>query len=230
MRDRRNIIDMAFSNVVRALGVLGAVGLVSVLVVGCGKSDTGESAATDSTGAHSGAMAGDMAAGAESPVKRGEYLVTVSGCNDCHTPWKMGENGPEPDMSRMLSGHPEGMQMPTPKLEMPWMAAGAATMTAWAGPWGTSYTMNLTPDSVTGIGSWTEDIFIKTLRTGKHWGTSRPIMPPMPWQNLAKMTDDDLKAMFAYLHSIPPIKNKVPDYQPPAGSAMGGGTDTTQHM
>ena len=40
-------------------------------------------------------------------LERGKYLVTVGGCNDCHTPLKMGAKGPEPDMSRMLSGHPD---------------------------------------------------------------------------------------------------------------------------
>jgi mono/diheme cytochrome c family protein len=156
----------------------------------------------------------------EDPVKRGEYLVLVGGCNDCHTPLKMGPNGqPEPDMSRMLSGHPEQLKMsPAPKLEGTWMAAGAVTMTAWHGPWGTSYTYNLTPDSVTGTGTWTEEMFINTLRSGKHWGTSRPIMPPMPWFNLAKMTDQDLKAIYAYLRTIPPIHNQVPAYEPPAGA------------
>lgn len=157
-------------------------------------------------------------------VKRGEYLVSVVGsCNDCHTPWKMGEHGPEPDMTRMLSGSPEGMVLKAPKLEMPWMAAGAATMTAWAGPWGISYTHNLTPDS-TGLGKWDETTFKLALRSGKHIGNGRPIMPPMPWQTIGKMTDDDLHAVWMYLRSIPPVKNTPPEYQPPVGAptAMSG--------
>jgi hypothetical protein len=150
-------------------------------------------------------------------VGGGRYLVTVMGCNDCHTPFKMGKNGPEPDMTRMLSGHPEGMKMPSPpKLEMPWGMAGSATNTAWAGPWGISYTSNLTPDQNTGIGIWTEDMFIRAMRSGKHMGTSRTILPPMPWPWYGKMRDEDLKAMFAYLKSIPPIHNRVPDPEPPA--------------
>ncbi len=137
------------------------------------------------------------------PRGRGPYLVTVMACNDCHTPFKMGKTGPEPDMSRMLSGHPEGMKVPPPpKLEGGWMMAGSATNTAWAGPWGVSYTSNLTPDQNTGIGIWTEDMFIKAMRTGKHMGTSRTI----------------LQAIFAYLKSIPPIHNRVPDPEPPAGT------------
>jgi hypothetical protein len=150
-------------------------------------------------------------------IERGKYLVTIMACNDCHTPFKMGPNGPEPDMSRMLSGHPEQMKMPPPPKPVgPWIAAGAATNTAWAGPWGISYTSNLTPDQNTGLGIWTEDMFLKAMRTGKHMGTSRDIQPPMPWPWIGKATDEDLKAIFAYLRSIPPIVNHVPDYQPPS--------------
>ena len=150
-------------------------------------------------------------------IARGEYLVTVGGCADCHTPLKMGANGPEPDMSRWLSGHPQQLKMPpAPKLEQgPWVWMGAGTNTAFAGPWGVSYAMNLTPDELTGIGIWTEEMFIKTLRTGKHWGEGRPIQPPMPWQNFSRMTDEDLKSVYAYLRSIPPVRNLVPDYQEP---------------
>ena len=93
----------------------------------------------------------------------------------------------------------------------PWAWSGAVTNTAFAGPWGISYAFNLTPDKNTGIGIWTEDIFIKTIRNGRHWGVARPILPPMPWQNIREMTDEDLRAVFAYLRSIPPVNNKVPD-------------------
>lgn len=148
-------------------------------------------------------------------LERGRYLVTIGTCNDCHTPFKMGPNGPEPDMSRMLSGHPQELQMPpVPPAQGPWNWMGAATNTAFAGPWGVSYAPNLTPDENTGIGVWTEEIFIKTLRTGRHWGQARPILPPMPWQNYAQMTDDDLKAIYAYLRSVPPVVNSVPDSVP----------------
>jgi hypothetical protein len=152
-----------------------------------------------------------------SPVERGKYLVTVAACNDCHTPWKLGEKGPEPDMARMLSGHPEGMKLPPPPAlpPGPWGFTGALTMTAWAGPWGISYTANLTPDPETGLGALSEQNFIKAMRTGKHLGAGRDILPPMPWDWYGKMTDDDLRAIFAYLKTIPPIKNKVPDPVPP---------------
>ena len=156
----------------------------------------------------------------EEIVARGKYLVTVVGCNDCHTPLKMGPNGPEPDMARMLSGHPEGMKLPAPpKLSMDgWGMAGAVTNTAWAGPWGISYTANLTPDQNTGLGICDEAMFIKALRTGRHMGDGRPIQPPMPWPWFSQMTDDDLKAIYAYLRTIPPIVNHVPEYEEPPAS------------
>lgn len=144
-------------------------------------------------------------------VERGNYLVRTSACHDCHTPWKLGPNGPEPDMSRALSGHPQDLELPPPPQPVgPWIAAFAATNTAWAGPWGISYTANLTSDELTGIGAWTEDIFVNAIRTGRHWGQSRPILPPMPWQVYRQMTDDDLRAIFAYLKTVPPVRNQVP--------------------
>jgi hypothetical protein len=153
---------------------------------------------------------------------RGEYLVSIAGCHDCHTPWKMGAMGPEPDMTRPLSGHPAEVIMPPPP-DMPmtglWLWAGSATNTAFAGPWGVSYAFNLTPDQNTGLGIWTEDMFVNAIRTGRHMGTARPILPPMPWPVYNNMTDDDLKSVFAYLKSIPAISNRVPDpviVEPPA--------------
>ena len=150
-------------------------------------------------------------------VARGRYLVTIGGCNDCHTPFKMGENGPEPDMDRMLSGHPEEVVITSaPALESgPFNWAGAATNTAFAGPWGVSFARNLTPDENTGIGAWDETIFMNTIRNGRHWGVARPILPPMPWFNYRQMTDEDLKAVFTYLRSIPPIHNRIPEPLPP---------------
>ena len=146
-----------------------------------------------------------------SPVERGKYLVNTSACHDCHTPMKMGPNGPEPDMSRMLSGHPEQVKIGAPpKLAAGWLAAANDTFTAWSGPWGISFTANLTPDP-SGLAAWNEDMFIKAIREGKHMGVSRPILPPMPWPVYRNFTDADLKAIFAYLKSIPPVSNHVPD-------------------
>ena len=86
----------------------------------------------------------------------------------------------------------------------------AATNTAFAGPWGVSFTANLTPDPETGLGKWTEEMFIATMRTGRHQGKGRPVLPPMPVQILAALDDEDIKSVFAYLQSLPPVKNRVP--------------------
>ncbi len=156
---------------------------------------------------------------AAAAVERGRYLVQVGACNDCHTPLKLGLNGPEPDMSRALSGHPEEFEVgPPPALgDGGWLWAGTSSNTAFAGPWGVSYAANLTPDSETGMGMWTEDMFIKAIREGKMMGGGRQIMPPMPWPAYRNMTDDDLKSIFAYLRSLQPIVNHVPEYQAPPG-------------
>ena len=145
-------------------------------------------------------------------IKRGELLVTVGGCVDCHTPFKMGANGPEKDMDRGLSGHPEDLKLtPPPRLNAEWNWAGSATMTAFVGPWGVTYAANLTPDRETGIGAWKEKDFVQAMRTGKHLGATRPILPPMPWQALSRLPETDLRAIYAYLMAQPAVKNKVPD-------------------
>jgi len=143
-------------------------------------------------------------------VARGKYLVAFGGCNDCHTPLKLTDKGPVPDMARMLAGHPHDTKLPVPDLRPgPWFAATAG-MTAWAGPWGITYAANLTPDTNTGLGIWTEDMFLKAMHTGRHMGAGRQILPPMPWQNLAGLDESDLKAIYAYLRTIPAIRNQVP--------------------
>jgi len=117
-------------------------------------------------------------------IKRGEYLVGFGGCNDCHTPKHMTPKGPEPDPGRLLSGHPAGAKLPA----IPdgiigpdkWGSITNNDLTAWAGSWGVSFASNITPDKNTGLGSWTDEMFIKTMRTGKHLGVGRDILPPMP--------------------------------------------------
>ena len=153
-------------------------------------------------------------------LERGAYLVRTMGCNDCHTPWKMGPNGPEQDMTRALTGHPQDLEMPPPPAlpPGPWISVGAATNTAFAGPWGVSFTMNLTPDTETGLGSWTEEMFIQTMKTGRHEGKGRPLKPPMPWFIVGALNDEDIKSLFAYLQSLPPVRNRVPQpIDPPEG-------------
>jgi mono/diheme cytochrome c family protein len=173
---------------------------------------TAIAAAVMTVGALGSIGAKDPAGDGGARVERGRYLVASIGCDDCHTPKKIGPNGPEPDLTRILSGHPEGTTLPpAPAANGPWVAAASADFTAWSGPWGVSYAMNLTPDQNTGIGIWTEEMFLSALRTGRHMGVSRPILPPMPWQAFRNLSDDDLKAIFSYLRSIPPVHNRVPD-------------------
>jgi cytochrome c553 len=144
-------------------------------------------------------------------IERGAHLVRTMGCNDCHTPWRVGPQGPEPDMSRALTGHPQDMHMPPPPPATgAWTWHAAATNTAFAGPWGVSFTANLTPDPETGLGKWTEEMFIATMRTRRHQGKGRPLLPPMPAQIIAALDDEDIRSLFAYLQSLPPVKNRVP--------------------
>jgi hypothetical protein len=152
--------------------------------------------------------------GKEDPVKRGGYLVMVGGCNDCHTPMKMSPMGPMPDMERFLSGHPEGQLDPAGTPAKTDLALSGPDLTSWKLPFGIVYVRNLTPDK-TGLGEWTEAQFIKTMRTGKHQGEARALLPPMPWYNYGGMTDEDLKAVWAFLRTVKPIKNTVPDPKVP---------------
>lgn len=146
-------------------------------------------------------------------VQRGAYLVMMGGCGDCHSPKIFTERGPEPDPERMLSGHPEDSRLPELELDRitpdGWLLF-SNDLTASVGPWGISFSANLTSDEETGIGRWTEAAFIATMRTGLHWGVGPPLLPPMPWQSLAAASDEDLKAIFAYLRSTKPVHNAVP--------------------
>jgi len=100
----------------------------------------------------------------------------------------------------------------------PWLVTVAATNTAWSGPWGVSYTANLTPDAETGLGKWTLRDFMATLRTGRHMGRGRLILPPMPIPMYKHFTDSDMDAIFTYLRSIPPVQNRVPEPLPPVAT------------
>jgi cytochrome c2 len=154
----------------------------------------------------------------DSLIKKGEYIVLTSGCNDCHTPKKMGQHGPELDEALLFSGHPA--QMPLPKIDpaavKDWVLFNQ-NLTAFAGPWGVSFAANISSDA-TGIGNWTEEQFFRALREGKSKGLEggRSLMPPMPWESFGKKSDEDLRAIFAYLKSTKPVKNLVPAYIPPA--------------
>jgi len=148
-------------------------------------------------------------------VERGRYLVASAGCGDCHTPLKMGAAGPEPDLARMLSGHPEGLQMPpAPALPAgPWAVIVSATNTAWSGPWGMSFTANLTPDPETGLGRWSERDFVQTIRSGRHMGKGRPLLPPMP------ITVADTVPWFR-MESVPELPALLATSTPPVGPRL----------
>lgn len=200
----------------RLLQLLFAATMVSGLIA-CNSARTGDAPAGQS------ASQSAAPANAQTAAERGKYLVTAAGCNDCHSPKKYGPQGPEVDTSRMLSGHPEDKKIANafaPAKGSPWGIATNDDFTAWSGPWGVSFAANLTPDTNTGLrsGVWTEEVFIKALRTGKHMGTSRDILPPMPWQDFRQLTDDDLRAIWTYLGTIPAVANHVPDPIPPAGA------------
>ncbi|WMI69049.1 diheme cytochrome c-553 [Mangrovimonas sp. YM274] len=149
----------------------------------------------------------------ESVIEKGKYLVGIMGCNDCHSPKRMGPKGPEIIPELLLSGYPS--DRPVAKFESPMIKEGFAMfypdLTAGAGPWGISFAANLTPDD-TGIGSWSETQFKKALKEGKFKGmdNGRMLLPPMPWTNYADLKDEDLHAMFMYLKSIQPVENVVP--------------------
>lgn len=146
-------------------------------------------------------------------VKKGEYLVSIVGCDDCHSPKRMGEHGPEIIPELRLSGYPSTrpiQKADSNVIKQGWVLMGP-DLTSAVGPWGVSFAANLTSD-VTGIGNWKEENFIKSIREGKLKGLdgSRPLLPPMPWFVYKNMTDDDLKAIFAYLKTVKPVDNVVP--------------------
>ena len=169
-------------------------------------------AAGTPAGPTAGAQQAAPSAADSARVARGAYLVRTMGCHDCHTPHVAGPHGVAPDMRRALTGHPADVKLPPPPTlpPGPWVVVASATNTAWAGPWGVSFTANLTPDPETGLGRWTEETFIATMKTGRHQGKGRPVLPPMPVSMLAALSDADIRALFAYLQSLPPVHNRVP--------------------
>ncbi|MEO8766717.1 MAG: diheme cytochrome c-553 [Ginsengibacter sp.] len=196
-----------------AIFIITITGIIFIFSKCSDNKSNGAGGNTDSAAASNAAYGGY-----ESQVKYGEHLTIISGCGDCHTPKKMTPTGPQPDMSLLLSGHPS--KLPPPDVDRKEMESkGLAVtndLTAWVGPWGISYAANLTSDS-TGIGTWTESQFILCLREGRSKGLAgnRQLLPPMPWQNFKLMTDDELKAIFAYLKSSNPVKNSVPGAEIP---------------
>jgi hypothetical protein len=151
-------------------------------------------------------------------VGRGKYLVEIMGCHDCHSPKQMGPNGPYLDPERILSGYPADRPLPPQPVSHEGWALLNMDLTAAVGPWGTTFAANITSDE-SGIGNWTEEQFERALKKGLYKGSegSRPLLPPMPWQNYVNMSKEDVSAVFAYLKSTKPVANVVPAPIPPAG-------------
>jgi hypothetical protein len=150
------------------------------------------------------------------PIKRGAYLVLVGGCDDCHTPMRTTPQGPRMEWSRRMAGHAPPSREPAGTLGKGDLVLSGSDFTSYRADYGTVFARNLTPHK-SGLGDWTEAQFIKTLRIGRHQGEGRPVLPPMPWDRFGRMTDEDLKALFAYLRSLPPIDNTPPEPKvPPA--------------
>ena len=198
--------------------ILGAGLLLSAMYIsGCSGTQS-EAAAADTT-----AVAEEKPnyGGYASQVEHGRHLVTVGGCNDCHTPKIMTPQGPIEDTSRLLSGHYGNI--PVPDVDRKKMESKGyvvtADFTSWVGPWGISYAANLTPDE-TGTKNWTEEQFINATRNYVLHGVTgaRPLLPPMAMMPVKHYTDDELKAIFAFIQSIKPIKNMVPLPTPPASA------------
>jgi hypothetical protein len=149
-------------------------------------------------------------------IARGKYLTTLGGCNDCHSPKVMTAHGPEPDTTRLFSGHPQEEKLVNVIKTKDFLVMNNG-FTAFVGPWGISFAANLSPDE-TGIKHWKLEQFVTALRKGKYKGLehNRDLLPPMPWQMYKHMTDADLKAVFTYLQSVPPQNNLVPAPVSPA--------------
>jgi len=151
---------------------------------------------------------------AQAQVERGRYLSLIGACNDCHSPKLDPQQHPDP--KRLFSGRPQTTMAPSQGTNE---IHASLDLTAWAGPWGVSYGANLTPDPETGLGKrYTEASFIKTLRTGKK-PEGEDLQPPMPWELYKNMSDADIKALYAYLRTLPPIKNNVKSGEAPKAGA-----------
>lgn len=150
-------------------------------------------------------------------VEVGMALAEEWRCSYCHTPEVAGPGGKlMPDPDRLFMGHPADEPVP----EIPDMVMTSPEYmefldnldtTVWATDNRIVFTANLTPDDETGIGTWTEEDFISTIRSGRHQGVGKRLKYPMPWQELAALDDEELAALFAYLRTVKPVNNKVPE-------------------
>lgn len=186
----------------KSIVLLSAITAVIIGVVACNSK-------AGTTGDSTSSAAPDSA----TLVKRGEYLVNSVGCDDCHSPKKMGAHGPEIIPELRFSGFPENGKVPpidTNVVKAGW-ALFSPDLTSAVGPWGQSFSANISSDA-TGIGNWTEQNFFTAIRKGKYKGleNSRPLLEPMPWFVYKNFSDDDLRSIFYYLKSTKPVKNLVP--------------------
>jgi cytochrome c553 len=141
---------------------------------------------------------------ANSQVERGQYLVAIMGCHDCHSPKLPGTMKPDP--ASLLSGRPQATKLPS---TTPGEMHASEDFTAFTGGWGSTVASNLTPDQATGLGMrYTEEKFVKAMREGKK-PEGIAMMPPMPVDVYANVKDEDLKAIFAYLKTVKPVRNAV---------------------
>lgn len=182
-----------------------AIASTSTILVACMESNAGEKTTKDAEK--------QLVATQAERIKKGEYLVSIVGCDDCHSPKKMGAHGPEIIPELRLSGYPAGRPIGKPDsnvVKQGWALLNA-DLTSAVGPWGVSFAANITSDD-TGLGNWSEENFIRAMRKGKFKGLegSRDLLPPMPWFAYKNMTDEDLKSIYAYLQTVPAVENVVP--------------------
>ena len=137
-------------------------------------------------------------------VDRGKYLVSITGCHDCHSPKSQGMT---PDPARLLSGRPSTTKMPS---KADGEIHASLDFTAFWGPWGQTVASNLTPDKATGLPGrgYNEKTFVQTMRTGKK-PNGTAVQPPMPVEVYLNLSDDDLRSIWMYLQTLKPINNAV---------------------
>lgn len=127
-----------------------------------------------------------------SPAERGAYVAGIAGCAGCHTPWNMATKSR--DESKLYAG-----QLPPP------------------GDKARGGTPNITPDKRTGIGKWTDAQIIAAVREGKRPDGAR-LSAHMPSAAYHVMTDDDAKALVAFLRTVKPVRNRIPRAKPEPGA------------
>jgi hypothetical protein len=154
-------------------------------------------------------------------VELGERLVASHDCILCHTPKMMTDQGPVPNPDLLLSGHPGDQTLSDFPMSLESVMTGqwilaTGSFTSYVGPWGITYSGNLTPADE-GLGNWTLEAFDNALRQGWYKGipNGRRLQPPMPWEAFSHLTDQEVEAIYLYLSTIKPVSNVSPPYIPP---------------